>query len=180
MKKISLLLFCLLLFGIVSIQAAPKSVGVVIIGTSDFRTPDYYNILTDKLPKLFTPSNYSLSIGTESQNRYQAYWNNKGFLTEQTATKADLLDFANQSNYDNVLFLILSQPIVDTHKVILRRNSTRVSLDVCAIYIDAKQKTIISNVMTTQEDDSKTSQLRAKSGAFGKATDFFVTNIKGI
>ncbi|MBP2664634.1 MAG: hypothetical protein H6Q71_2582, partial [Firmicutes bacterium] len=43
-----------------------------------------------------------------------------------------------------------------------------------------KQKTIVSNVMTTQEDDSKTSQLRAKSGAFGKAIDFFVTNIKGI
>jgi hypothetical protein len=159
-------------------ESKPKSVGVVIIGPSDFLTPDFIDIATKELKKKFDPAIYNLSIGDVPQGKYQKYWDDKGFLTEQPITKKDVLDFSSNSNYDYVLFLIIKPPSTELQKYSVFRDRSRVSLEITAVYVDNSQNSILSNFSNTQQDDSLTSQLRARKGAYEKILEFVSANLK--
>jgi len=154
-----------------------KTVGVVIVGPVDFRTPDFLEIAVTQLLKKFDPTLYNLSVGGEPQNRYQKYWDDKGFLTEQPATKSDLLAFSQASSYDYVLFLVINPPTTETQKRNRYKDQTRVSLEVMAMYVDSNQQNIISKLSSVQEDDSLYSPLRAKRGAFQKVLGYISLNL---
>lgn len=167
-----------------SVLPTTKSVGVVIVGAVEFRAPDYIDIINETLSQKFSSPKYKLVTGNEPQNKYQNYWDNKGFLTEQPATKADLLSFSQQSTYDSVLFLILSAPATDVNRVgggwgygWSVQDKTRATIEVRAMLIDSASQQVTANLTTAQNDDSLTSALRAKRGAFKKAMEYIAANM---
>lgn len=186
MKKLFILLFCLTLgMSTVTCFAAEKpatsifkkTIGVVFIGPIEFRAPDYFDIASEQLAKRFDGNLYKVSVGSTVQSKYQQYWDNKGFLTEQTATKPDLLAFAQQSGFDYILCLIISSPTIESHKIDRDTNRTRAIFEVRAIYIDSAQQSFVSSLTNSQQDDSLWSALRAKRGAFQKVMEYISVNL---
>lgn len=148
-------------------QKYAKKTCIVVIGESDVKTPDFFKYI-DK--QMNGDDMVKMDSGIETQSKYQNYWFDKGFLEEQKLTKQDLHDFVQYSGYDRVLFLMVGSPILEKTKVqtglFAWAEQTRASIEVKAFLVD--NTSIIKAVTVSKEDDSVTSELRAKRGAFEK------------
>ena len=141
---------------------------VVVIGDADVKTPDFFKYIDQQLNA--SSSTIKMDLGTEIQSKYQNYWFDKGFLEEQKLTKQDLHDFVKYSNYDKALFLLISSPVMEKTKIsdgfFGFVEQTRASIEVKGFLVDSNS--IIKAFSISKEDDSVTSELRAKRGAFEK------------
>ncbi|MGL6015183.1 MAG: hypothetical protein ACRCZU_03685, partial [Selenomonadaceae bacterium] len=157
-----------------------SKIGVVIIGSADLKTPDYFNSIAEKLADE-SGKIYTVETGTVVQSKYQQYWFDKGFLDEQKLTKQDLNEFVKYSGYDKVLFLSVSDPVMEKTSIpagwFTTVQQTRASIEVKAYLADPEM--IIKAVDVSKEDDSQTSELRAKRGAFQKDINEIASQLKG-
>lgn len=179
MKRISLLVMAFMVLFSCSAFAASASnqtVGVVIIGSSDFKTADYFNSIKSSFQ---SNNEYTVEYGNGIQSKYQSYWLDKGFLEEQKPVKQDLIDFVKYSGYDKVLFVMVKDPVVDKHKqqtgLFTSVVNSRASISVNAFLAD--KSNVIKASSSTKEDDSEASELRAKRGAFRKCLQEISKNI---
>lgn len=156
-----------------------SKIGVVIIGSADLKTPDYFNSIAEKLSDA-SGKTYTIETGTIVQSKYQQYWFDKGFLDEQNLSKQDLNDFVKYSGYDKVLFLNVSDPVMEKTSIpagwFTTVQQTRASIEVKAYLADLT--TILKAVNVSKEDDSQTSELRAKRGAFQKDINEIASQVK--
>jgi len=161
------------------LNPALKGTCIVIVGDAAIRTPDFFKSLDDT----FNAEAKSKKVisGTEIQSLYQTYWLDKGYLEEQKLTKQDLNDFVKYSGYDKVLFLIVNSPVMEKTKqgsggwgAWIQTERTRASISV-KVFL-ANETSIIKAADVAKEDDSVTSELRAKRGAFEKC----IKEIQGV
>lgn len=150
---------------------------VVIVGDAAVKTPDFIKYVDEAFNTV--GKNKKVISGTEIQSKYQSYWLDKGFLEEQKLTKQDLLNFVKYSGYNKVLFLIVSNPVIEKTNqgyggwsAWSQTERTRASITIKSFLVD--ETTVIKAVDVSKEDDSITSELRAKRGAFQKC----ITEIK--
>ena len=173
MKKLLIFTISALLLIFAEISAEAKSIlpneqqiAVVIVGSSDYKTSDFINYAKS----YFKPANESkVLVGKDVQSKYQTYWLGKGLLDEGTPTKEDFIEFVNYSGYKKIIYLVIKDSIVDTHERKKGKARSRVSLTINAFLVDKSQ--IVKVISSTNEEDSKTSELRAKRGAFKKCIE---------
>ncbi len=153
------------------LNPAPKETCVVIVGDASVKTPDFFKYVDEAFNT--EEKKKKVVSGTEIQSLYQTYWLDKGFLEEQKLTKQDLNDFVKYSGYKKVLYLIVSSPVVEKTKEgyggwdgWVQTERTRASITIKTFLVN--ETDIIKAVDVTKEDDSVTSELRAKRGAFEK------------
>ena len=182
MRKVLFLVLSLIVIlsvgAVASAEPNPALAGktaIIIAGPSDFKTPDFMEILTKSFSAKYDPA--SLIIGTDPQNRYQAYWDKKGFLAEQPMMKTDITDFVAQNEYSQVLFLIISPPQTEVSKIDRDTDRTRVTVEMRGVLVKADGPTVVTNLVTNQSGDSLASALRARRDAFERGTKFFAENI---
>ena len=156
MKKIISILFAIMML----CTTAFAESGVILMGARDARTPDSYHYVNE----VFNNQDQKFVVGTNLQGEYQSFWLNKGFHSEQTPTEKDLSDFVKYVHYDNVLFLIVDEPLIETSKDGFPKNAAFASVTVKAFLADGSS--VLKSTSISKEDDSETSQLRAKRGAF--------------
>ena len=165
MKKIFLLatMICLLLNSTAFAARDFQSVGVVIIGGADFKTDDFYKIVRNELkPK----SGAKIIVGNEIQTLYKKYWLREGYIGEQTPQKRDLINFTTMSGYRKVVCIIVADSVVDKHNNAKSREKDRVSVQLDAYLCTP---TNVEDVFAASDEElSKTSNLRARRGAFQK------------
>lgn len=154
---------------------------VVIVGNASVKTPDFFQYI-DEAFNSKDNNNKKVAFGTEIQSLYQTYWLDKGFLEEQKPTKQDLNDFVKYSGYNKVLFLIINTPVVEKTKqggggwgTWSVTEKTRASIGLKAFLTN--ENSVIKATDVTKEDDSFTSELRAKRGAFKKCMEEIKTII---
>ena len=165
MKKIFLLalMICLAVSGTALAARDIQSVGAVIVGGVEFKTDDFYKIVGDELK---TKSGAKIFVGNEMQTLYKKFWLRKGFIGEQTPSKNDLIEFTRTSGYKKIICLIVSDSVVDIHNNPKSREKDRVSIQVDA-YLCTPQD--VADVFGASDEElSKTSNLRARRGAFQK------------
>ena len=140
-----------------------QSVGVVIIGGADFKTDDFYKIVRNELkPK----SGAKIFVGNEMQTLYKKYWLREGYIGEQTPQKKDLINFAAMSGHKKIVCIIVADSVVDRHNTPKSREKDRVSVQLDAyLCTPANVEDVFS---ASDEELSKTSNLRARRGAFQK------------
>ena len=165
MKKLFIALFAIfsvMTTAIVTEAATPgNQIAVVIVGGADYRTKDFVKLTKD----LFKVSDeLTLATGKEVQNKYQMYWLDKGLIDEDTPTKEDFVQFVNYSGYRKVLYLVIKDSVIDQHGRKKGKDRSRASLTVNAFIVDKTK--ILKFDSSTNEEDSKTSELRARLGAF--------------
>jgi len=153
------------------LNPAPKETCVVIVGDAGVKTPDFFKYVDEAFNT--EEKKKKVVSGTEIQSLYQTYWLDKGFLEEQKLTKQDLNDFVKYSGYKKVLYLIVSSPVVEKTNEghggwdgWVQTERTRASITIKTFLVN--ETDIIKAVDVTKEDDSVTSELRAKRGAFEK------------
>lgn len=149
---------------------APK-VCALIVGDADVKSKDFMERLDENLNRdLDEDKSKRVECDTKIQSLYQNYWLDKGELEEGKLTKADLLEFVKYSGYDRVLYLIVSDPIVEKTKqsrgLFVKVENTRASIEVKGFLAD-KEK-VLKIMSVTKNNSSETSELRAKRGAFTK------------
>lgn len=150
-----------------NVAFAATSVGVVIIGGSDFKTPDFYKYAKDELID-DGETRYEIFIGNDMQSKYMEYWLEQGYIEEQKPNKQTLVDFVVFSKCDKVLFLVVKDPQLEKSEEGFAVHN-RVSIQTNAILCDGEK--ILSSCSATRNDDSYTSDLRAKRGAFQKCLE---------
>ena len=149
--------------------AAQSQIAVVIVGSSDFKTKDYFSTIKKYLVEPFDETNTTVSYGNDIQTKYQEYWLDQGELDEQRPKKQDLLNFASYGNYNKVLYIVLKDPIVEQSGRGKRSDYIRASIGISAFLADKNK--IIDTQSVTYESISKTSILRAKRDAFKKCIE---------
>ena len=171
MKKAIIFVFAFICIASTTLAASLDSqttkIAVVIVGGSDFKTVNFVRYAREFFEEANTNGNLIIFSGDEIQSKYQDYWLDKGLLEEGTPVKQDLLDFVNYSGYDKVIYLMVKDPVVDTHergRSIFRKQNSRASITVNAYLVD--RENIIKTATSTKENDSDRSELRAKRGAF--------------
>lgn len=168
MKKIFLLavMICLAMMSTALAARDYQSVGVVIIGGAEFTTKDYYEIVKDELKPV---SVAKILVGNDMQTRYKRYWLSKGFIGEQTPQRQDLIDFAAMSGCNKVVCLVVANSNLDTQNNSNRRQKERITVQLDA-YVCTP--TAVINIYSASDDEkSKTSNLRARRGAFRKCLE---------
>ena len=85
-------------------------------------------------------------------------------IDEGTPTKEDFVEFVNYSGYKQVIYLVIKDSVLEQHGRTKGKDRSRVSLTVNAFLV-AKTH-VLEGTSSTNEEDSKTSELRAKRGAF--------------
>ncbi|MBR2180133.1 MAG: hypothetical protein IJ862_07060 [Selenomonadaceae bacterium] len=168
MKKLfifTLTAICLLSLNVLA-EAASNSktnqqIAVVIVGGADYRTKDFTSYAKD----FFNPGEgMTIAHGKDVQNQYQKYWFDKGLIDEGTPTKEDFVEFVNYSGYKQVIYLVIKDSVLEQHGRTKGKDRSRVSLTVNAFLVDKTH--VLEGTSSTNEEDSKTSELRAKRGAF--------------
>ncbi len=162
MKKIFLVAAAFLsifIFG-AGISSAQGNLGIVIVGGAEFKTADYYKIVsqTFKLQENF-------KIGDEMQSKYQRFLMENDLLDEKIPRKQHLLDFTAQSGCEEILFLIIDST-ADHQNNGKRRQKNRLSVQVDAYLCDSYK--ILEGATFVKDSKSKTSDLRARREAFKK------------
>lgn len=162
---LTLAAICLLSLNVLAEAAGSSNsnqqVAVVIVGGADYRTKDFTSYAKD----FFKPSEgTTIAYGKDVQNQYQKYWFGKGLIEEGTPTKEDFIAFANQSGYRQVIYLVIKDSVLEQHGRKKGKDRSRISLMVNAFLVDKTH--ILESTSSTNEEDSKTSELRAKRGAF--------------
>lgn len=146
-----------------------QTVGVVIVGSPDFKTQNFYEYFNGQL-RSETDTSYVIVTGNTPQNKWVDYWLDKGFLEEQTPKKDDLLGFVSFSGYDKVLFFIVKDPIMEKHTrstgLFTQATQARVSLTTNAFL--CTPDAVIKTYSVSKQDDSEWSDMRAKIGALKK------------
>lgn len=165
MKKIILTMLMLML---TSTVFAANHIGVVMIGSSDYKDAHFMTKLTDTFQS-DPNAKFIMHVGNEEQSKYQDYWFMKGYLNEPEPVPQNLMEYAAYSGYDKVLFLIVNDPVVDTRKFGLfgTREEKRVSVEIKAYLVSHDH--LIGSFSSTNEDNSQYSDLRARQGAFKKS-----------
>ena len=165
MKKIFLLAL-MICFALSSTAFATREyprTGVLIVGGAEYKTDDFYKIVRDEIkPK----SGIKIVVGNEIQTLYKKYWLREGYIGEQPPQKDDLIKFSEMTGCQKVVCLIVADSVVDKHNNAKSREKDRISLQ-----LDAYLCTPINVVdvfSMTDEENSKTSNLRARRGAFRK------------
>ena len=139
-----------------------KSTKVVIIAGAEFKTADYYKLIQKNLG---VKSKTVYECGDEIQRKYQLFMMNRYDIGENTPRKQDLIDFASSNGYGNTLFLLLDENI-DTQNNGKSRQKNRSTIQLDAYLVNESQ--IVDFTTTSQDFISKTSNLRARRGAFEK------------
>ena len=174
MKKIFLLaaMICFVLTGTAFAARDYNSVGVIIIGGAEFKTDDYYKIVRSELnPK----SGAKIIVGNDMQTLYKKYWLREGYIGEQTPQKNDLIRFAASSGYKKIVCLIVSDSNVDKHNNSKSREKDRISVQLDAYVCTPLD---VEDVFAASADEnSKTSNLRARKGAFKKCLSEIAKNL---
>ena len=165
MKKIFLLalMICLAVSGTALAARDYQSVGVVIVGGVEFKTEDFYKVVKNELK---AKSGAKIFVGNEMQTLYKKFWLRKGFIGEQTPSKNDLIEFTRASGYKKIVCLIVSDSVVDRHNNPKSREKDRVSIQVDAYLCTPLD--VVDVFGASDEELSKTSNLRARRGAFQK------------
>ncbi len=174
MKRIVLtclfLLLCNIAFAetVKNLSSGHQNIGVVIIGSSDFKTQDFYEYLYGQLRTENNP--YNVIVGNDPQNKYMEYWLEQGALEEQTPKKDDLLKFVDFSKYDKVLYCIVKDPVIEKHSrsvgLFDTVTQTRASITINAFLCTSDG--IVKTYSVSKQDDSQWSDMRAKMGAMKK------------
>ena len=167
MKRFFVLILAMICLLSLSIAVEAASIGksnqqtaVVIVGSADYRTKDF----TEYTKSYFKPISGEVTAGKDIQNKYQKYWFDKGLIEEGTPTKEDFIAFARYAGYNNVIYLVIKDSVLEQHGRKKGKDRSRISLTVNAFLVDETH--ILESTSATNEEDSKTSELRAKRGAF--------------
>ncbi len=167
MKKILSVMLAVLVLSAATICAAAeksysRSTKVVIIGGAEFKTDDYYKIVRKNFGR---KTDEKFEAGSDVQERYQIFMMERYDIGENTPHKQDLMDFAAENGYGNVVFLIVDEH-VDTQNNSSSRQKNRITVQLDAYYVNSSR--IIDFTTTSKDFISKTSNLRARRGAFEK------------
>ena len=166
MKKILSVMLAVLMLSAATVCAAASSYDrsnkIVIIGGAEFKTDDYYKIVRKNFGK---STNVKFAAGNDVQERYHVFMMNRYDIGENKPHKQDLIDFAAENGYGNVLFLIVDEH-VDTQNNASSRQKNRITVQLDAYYVNGSR--IIDVATTSQDFISQTSNLRARRGAFEK------------
>ena len=138
-----------------------ERVGVVIVGGAEYKTKDYYDFVEKYFVKPFAGDARQIQYGKDAQNKYQNFWLDKGYLEEQVPTQRDFIDFVSYGAYDKVIFLKVQDSVTDQ-----QGKRSRLSVNVNVFLADRRK--VLKTASSTNEEDSKASQLRARRGAFKK------------
>lgn len=174
MRKIFLLAM-MICFGMASVAMAaanPQKVGVVIIGGVEFKTDDYYKIVKSVIKPL---SGAEVVYGNDLQTRYKKYWVSKGFVGEQTPEQEDFMNFAATSGCKKVVYVMITDSVVDQRNSGSHRQQDRVSVQLDAYLCTSAR--VVDFFAASSEQNSKGSALRARKGAFKKCLEEIGKNL---
>ena len=166
LKKILSVMLAILVLSAATVCAAASSYNrgtkVVIIGGAEFKTDDYYKIVRKNFGK---KSKAQFEAGSDVQERYQIFMMERYDIGENKPHKQDLIDFAAENGYGSVLFLIVDEHL-DTQNNAKSRQKNRITVQLDAYLVNSSR--IVDVTTTSQDFNSKTSNLRARRGAFEK------------
>ena len=163
MRKV-IALTALMMLIVTTAFAAPsytERVGIVVVGGAEYKTKDYFDFVEKYFVKPFTSNRMQMQYGKDAQNKYQNYWLDRGYLEEQTPTQRDFIEFVSYGAYDKVIFLKVQDSVTDQ-----QGKRSRLSVNVNVFLVDRRK--VLKAASSTNEEDSKSSQLRARRGAFKK------------
>ena len=143
-----------------------ESVGAVVIGNAEFKTPDFYKAIKNKFdPK----SGAKFVVGGDLQNKYQKFLINRDIVGNNIPRKQDLVDFTASSGYGKILFIVIEDSTADHQNNANHRQKNRISVQVDGYICNSSG--IVEVATATYESNSKTSDLRARRGAFKKCLE---------
>jgi len=143
--------------------AQNQNIGFVIIGGVEFKTSDYYKIVQNVIKPL---SGAQIVVGNDLQTRYKKYWLKRGFIGEQPPQQSDLINFTNMSGCKKVVYIIISDAVIDKHNSSNHREKSRISVQLDAYLCTSTE--VVDMFAASDEESSKGSDLRARRGAFKK------------
>ena len=78
------------------------------------RTKNGFKFIPDGLRKRFESdkNDFVLVSGEEVQDKYHEYWVSRGYMQEGTPSKDTMINFANYSGYDKVVFLLINKSMM--------------------------------------------------------------------
>ena len=172
----------------VNIKNQGKHIAIVIL-SDEFQKDKHYSYAKE-IPES-NPQNI-VEIGRDTQEKYACYCLNNGLDMEAVPKLNDLTSFAEEENFDRLLFLVVKKPNVEISHVnaytgvgnsIVKK--ARVSLQVDAFLCDKTKllKTFsVTKKRSSQEGafDNKNPEARAKSSAFKLCTKAIGEAMKGL
>jgi len=163
LKKFCLMTLALLMIFTCSALAVPKNtVGFVIVGGSEYKTSDYYKMVSSVFKG---KKNITLKVSDEMQSQYQKYLLEYDLIGETVPRKQNLVDFTARSSCNEVVFLFVTAT-TDRQNNPKSRQKNRLTVQVDAYRCDGFK--VLDVQTTSQESNSKTSELRARREAFQK------------
>ena len=175
MKRILSIIFAMLAISACTAYAATdlsRNVGVVVIGGAEYKTPEFYKIIE----KNFDPkSGAKIFVGGDLQNKYQKYLFNNDLSVNELPSKRTLVNFVAASGYGKILFIEISNTNIDHQNNAKSRQKDRITIQVDSYLCD--NLNVLEVATTSQDFNSKTSDLRARRGAFKKCLEDLSKNL---
>ncbi len=167
MRKIFLM--AALIFSLISCtafaatQEVKPNIGVLVIGSAEFKTPDYYKMIKSSV---LSKSGLIADVGEDFQKKYQKFMVEKYDIGKHTPTKSDLVNFTANSGYRKLLVIVVDENL-DTQNNADSRQKNRIAIQLDVYLCNRSEILDIANA--SREDDSKASIMRARKGAFQKS-----------
>lgn len=136
----------------VSAAAPPKlpTIAVILLGSSEYRTTDYYQIMQETLLPRFPAERCVLVIGDQPQQIFDRFSDKQGLLPGATPADEKLSDFSWSHSFDEVIFFQVSAPHIRSKDISVPWEQGEVTINARALRIESRARKIAADASVTK------------------------------
>ena len=152
-RSITLLILAMFWAGSsVNAAAPPKipTVAVVLLGSPEYQTTDYYQITRESLLPRFPAERCTLVIGDHPQQLYDRFSDKQGLLPGAIPDDDKLLEFAWSNAFDEVIFLLVSAPHIRGKDISIQWEKIEATINARGVRIESRARKIVADSAVTE------------------------------
>jgi hypothetical protein len=157
----------------VNATAAPKAptIAVILLGSPEYRTTDYYQIVREALLPRFPAERFALVIGDHPQQMFDRFSDKQGLLPGATPADEKLLEFAWSHSFDEVIFFQVAAPHIRGKDISVQWEQVEVTINARALRIQSRARKIAAEASVTKTVKLYHRNL-AKQSAFRQCVEY--------
>ena len=147
------------------VAARTPVIAVILLGSPEYNSPDYYQITRETLTKKFPAATNALIIGDHPQQMFERFSDKQSLVPGEIPDEKTLQDFAWQHSFDAVIFFLCSPPNIRSNEISIQWERFEVTVTARVVRIESRTRKI-----TTDATAAKTVRMyhrrEAKYAAF--------------
>ena len=123
-----------------AIAARTPVIAVILLGSPEYLSTDYYQITRETLAKKFPAETFTLVIGDHPQQMFERFSDKQALVPGDLPDEETLQEFTWQHSFDEVIFFLCSAPNIQSNDITLQWERLAATVTARTLRIESKTR----------------------------------------